>query len=140
MKLRENNWLLMGSIAGFLGVFSGAFGTHVLEDRLSEDRFDTFKTAVEYQLYHAIVLIIIGIYLSLVLKQEFKDTKQQTIKLKMHNAGLAITAGIILFSGSLYCYVLFDISAFVIFTPMGGVAFLIGWYYIFRVALLVKNR
>ncbi|MHA2172478.1 MAG: DUF423 domain-containing protein [Candidatus Kariarchaeaceae archaeon] len=137
MSVRESNWLLIGSITGFFGVFFGAFGAHVLEDRLSEDRFNTFETAVEYQLYHALVLIIIGFYLINGGKQELMETQYQTTIIQ--NAGLAITSGIILFSGSLYCYVIFDVSAFVIFTPMGGIAFLIGWYYLIRSALLLKS-
>jgi uncharacterized membrane protein YgdD (TMEM256/DUF423 family) len=65
------------------------------------------------------------------------DPQHQTTIIQ--NAALAITSGIILFSGSLYCHVIFDVSAFVIFTPMGGIAFLIGWYYLIRSALQLKS-
>jgi len=43
-----------------LGVIMGAFGAHGLESQLSADRLEIYKTAVDYHLYHALGLIVLG--------------------------------------------------------------------------------
>ncbi len=103
----------IGAFFGFLAVAFGAFGAHALKDTLeAAGRADTFETAVKFQFYHALALLIIG---------SMKNTK------KLNYAAIAFSMGILLFSGSLYLLCLTSSTFFAYFTPIGGVCFLIGW-------------
>ena len=108
-------WLFYGGIFAGLGVALGAFGAHGLESRLSEDDLSTYETAVQYQMYHAFALLILF-------------TLSHTIPThKVRMIGWSFVLGILLFSGSLYLYVITGISIFGAITPLGGVSFLFGW-------------
>ena len=99
-----------------LAVAIGAFASHALRSMLeATNRMETFETGVKYQFYHAIGLIILGL-----LMQKF-DHRMFTW------AGYSFTIGIILFSGSLYVLCLTGVTKWGVITPLGGVAFLIGW-------------
>ena len=50
--------LTLGGLYGLLGVLLGAFGAHGLRDRLEPSQLDSWQTAVQYQLFHAIALIL----------------------------------------------------------------------------------
>jgi uncharacterized membrane protein YgdD (TMEM256/DUF423 family) len=52
--------LLSGSIFGFLAIILGAFGAHLLKKKLTQEQLQSFETGVKYQMYHAIVLLVIG--------------------------------------------------------------------------------
>ena len=107
--------ILGGSFAG-LAVAIGAFGAHALKSVLEvTNRMETFETAVKYQFYHALALILLGL-----LMQKF-DHRMFTW------AGYGYIAGIILFSGSLYVLSLSGVTKWGAVTPLGGIAFLIGW-------------
>ena len=54
-------WLLIASIAGFLGVAGGAFGAHALKARLSEQMLANFHTGTRYLMVHAVALLIVGV-------------------------------------------------------------------------------
>jgi uncharacterized membrane protein YgdD (TMEM256/DUF423 family) len=111
-----NTFLLVGSLAGFLGVAAGAFGAHGLRSRLSPDMLAVFETAVRYQMYHVFALLITAVVIGRV-----GDARLLTI------AGWSFIAGIVLFSGSLYALALTGISSLGAITPLGGLAFLVGW-------------
>lgn len=106
---------MIGALAGVVGVALGAFGAHGLRSRLSPEMLAVFETGVRYQMYHALALILLGALSPLV------QGKLVTV------AGWAFTVGILLFSGSLYALVLSDVRVLGAITPLGGVAFLIGW-------------
>ena len=107
--------ILGGSFAG-LAVGIGAFGAHELKSVLEvTNRMETFETAVKYQFYHALALILLGL-----LMQKF-DHRMFTW------AGYGYIAGIILFTGSLYVLSLSGVTKWGAVTPLGGIAFLIGW-------------
>ena len=109
-------FLIFGSSLAGLAVAIGAFGAHALKSVLEvNNRLETFETGVKYQFYHAIALIILGL-----LMQKF-DHRMFTW------AGYAFIAGTILFSGSLYILSLSGITKWGAVTPLGGLAFLIGW-------------
>lgn len=108
-------FLALGALFAGLAVASGAFGAHGLEGRVSPDRLDTFQTAVTYQMYHALALLVVG------------WAVVQGWSPLMHWAGYCFLAGIIVFSGSLYVLVLTDTSWLGAVTPLGGVAFIAGW-------------
>jgi uncharacterized membrane protein YgdD (TMEM256/DUF423 family) len=111
-----NTFMLIGSLAGFLGVAAGAFGAHALRSRLSSDMLAVFETAVRYQMYHALALLITAAVIGRV-----GDARLLSI------AGWSFITGVVLFSGSLYGLALSGTSALGAITPLGGVAFLVGW-------------
>jgi len=111
-----NTFLLVGSLVGFLGVAAGAFGAHGLRGRLSPDMLAVFETAVRYQMYHVFALLITAVVIGRV-----GDARLLTI------AGWSFITGIVLFSGSLYALALTRISSLGAITPLGGLAFLVGW-------------
>ena len=110
---------LGGALAG-LGVILGAFGAHKLKE-IAPDSVPTFQTGVQYQMYHAFALMIVGILFE---KFPFKS---------MSWAGICFFIGIILFSGSLYALTALKASGKVglggvgIITPVGGLFFIAGW-------------
>ena len=109
-------FFMAGTISGFISVALGAFAAHGLKNQLTPQLLMTFKTAVDYQFFHALALILIA--LALLLKP---DNKYFT------KAGWSMLLGMLLFSGSLYALALTGISSLGMITPFGGVAFLVGW-------------
>ncbi|MGM8214936.1 DUF423 domain-containing protein [Bacillaceae bacterium W0354] len=107
--------LMIGVINGFLAVALGAFGAHGLEGKVSEKMLNTWEKAVQYQMFHTM-----AIFISAILLMKTSLTSFQT-------AGWMFLVGIIIFSGSLYIYSVTSIKGFAMITPIGGVAFLIGW-------------
>jgi len=118
-------FIVIGSLFGFLGVVLGAFGAHALRDKLTTERMAVFQTGVQYQMYHALALVGIGV-LGIA-------TPHPTSTLTL--AGWLFTAGTVLFSGSLYALCGSGIRKLGAITPLGGVAFLLGWLLLFLTAL-----
>jgi uncharacterized membrane protein YgdD (TMEM256/DUF423 family) len=112
----DNTFMLIGALTGFLGVAAGAFGAHGLRARLSPEMLAVFETAVRYQMYHVVALLITSAAIGRV-----GDARLLSI------AGWSFVAGILLFCGSLYALVFTGASALGAITPLGGLAFLIGW-------------
>jgi len=108
----RSRFLFIAAMAGFIGVAMGAFGAHALKSQLSGQLLDVYKTAVSYQMYHALALALIAVLPSSRL---------------LRWAGWLLVAGILLFSGSLYLLAIFNISWLGMITPFGGVAFLLAW-------------
>jgi uncharacterized membrane protein YgdD (TMEM256/DUF423 family) len=111
-----NTFLLIGSLVGFLGVAAGAFGAHGLRSRLSPEMLAVFETAVRYQMYHVFALLITAAVMA-----RLGDARLLVI------AGWSFITGIVLFSGSLYALALTGVSGLGAITPLGGLAFLVGW-------------
>ena len=108
-------WITLGSISAFLAVAAGAFAAHGLSEVLDERATEVFQTAVRYQLFHALALLIVGIL----------DQRRRAMQFEI--AGWCFTAGTILFSGSLYILAISGFQWMGAVTPLGGVAFLLGW-------------
>ncbi|MBY0469949.1 DUF423 domain-containing protein [bacterium] len=108
-------FVFAGAVLGFLSVGMGAFGAHALSEKLKLAAFVTYQTAVQYQFFHALALLAVGI-LSL---------NQNDPLLKW--AGTAILAGILIFSGTLYLIAFTGTRWYGAITPVGGVSLLIGW-------------
>jgi uncharacterized membrane protein YgdD (TMEM256/DUF423 family) len=106
---------IMGSAFGFLGVALGAFGAHGLRGRLTPGDLAIFETGVRYQMYHALALLLLALFLS-------RNTSGAA-----YLSGWAFSAGIVVFSGSLYLMVLTGQRWLGAVTPLGGLAFLVGW-------------
>jgi uncharacterized membrane protein YgdD (TMEM256/DUF423 family) len=111
----DKNFLLVGSLAGFLAVALGAFGAHGLRARLAPEMLAVFETGVRYHMYHALALVATA------LLAERMGGSLVTW------AGWSFVAGIVLFSGSLYMLALTGITVLGAITPLGGLAFLAGW-------------
>lgn len=112
------------AIFGALAVGIGAFGAHGLKAILEETgRIETFETAVKYHFYHSLGLFLTGI-LALV-KPDWKG---------FSFAAISMILGILIFSGSLYVLSLTGITWLGAITPLGGVAFILGWLRIFWAA------
>lgn len=107
--------MFIGALMGFVGVGLGAFGAHGLRGRLSPDMLAIFETGVRYQMYHALALLAAAALLSR------SDGRAVLV------AGWSFTAGILVFSGSLYALALTGVTTLGAITPIGGVAFLVGW-------------
>ncbi len=110
-------WLCLGAIAGGSGVVLGAFGAHALRDRLTESALATWQTAVAYQFTHALALLAVAILLRLGVEAERS----------LGVAAIAFVLGIALFSGSLYLLALGGPRWLGPITPLGGLAFIVGW-------------
>jgi len=107
--------LLAGAIFMALAVLLGAFGAHALKNSLSPEMLAVYKTGVEYQFYHALGLLLIGL-----IGFHFQSKW-------LNWSGILLTAGIILFSGSLYALSISGIKVLGAITPFGGLAFVAGW-------------
>lgn len=99
-----------------LAVAAGAFGAHALRARLAPDALAIFQTAVQYQFWHALGLLAIGVLLRMSPRDRLLGV-----------AAWLLVAGIVLFCGSLYLLALSGVRAVGVVTPFGGVAFLAGW-------------
>lgn len=108
--------LLFSSISGALSVAIGAFGAHKLKNYLAEiQRADVFETAVRYQFFHTLALLLIGVLM-------FSHTNKW-----MHWASISFVIGILIFSGSLYILCLTNVGKWGAVTPIGGVFLIAGW-------------
>ena len=110
--------IISGAIHGFLVVALGAFGAHALENVLDDYGTDIWETAVQYQMFHALAIVAIGILMA---PKLFGAVKQLKI------AVICMNIGIVVFSGSLYTLALSGIGILGAITPIGGVLFLTGW-------------
>jgi uncharacterized membrane protein YgdD (TMEM256/DUF423 family) len=113
-SMRGGVWITTGSFLAFVAVLAGAFGAHGLKTRLEPEALDIYEVAVKYQMYHSLALILVGVL-----------SYQPSAKLSA--AAWAFVSGIIIFSGSLYLLALTGLRWLGAITPIGGVAFLIGW-------------
>ncbi len=120
--------LQLAGISGAIAVGLGAFGAHSLEALLIQNgRLDTFQTAVNYHFYHTLALFGIGILASV--KPDWKG---------ISFAAWSMVLGILVFSGSLYVLSLTGITWLGAITPLGGLAFILGWSSL--VCLSFKNK
>jgi uncharacterized membrane protein YgdD (TMEM256/DUF423 family) len=126
------NWISIGAGFGGLSVMLGAFGAHSLKEHLTEQKLATFQTGTQYMGYHALALVLVGI-LVLVLGEPGKQA--------LKKVGIFFTAGIVLFSGSLYALAFDGPRFFGPVTPLGGLSFMIGWFTLaVVVAKLIKAK
>jgi uncharacterized membrane protein YgdD (TMEM256/DUF423 family) len=107
---------IIGSICGGLAVVLGAFGAHALKSRLTTQRLQTFETAVRYQMYHALALLLAAFATI-----RWPDSEYP------HLAGWLFILGTVLFSGSLYILTFSNRRQWGAVAPLGGVSMLAGW-------------
>lgn len=112
-------FIIIGAVCAALAVTLGAFGAHALKSRLDANTLAVFQTGVEYQFYHALGILVIGLLLM---------NPQAPVGAK--TAGWLLFAGILLFSGSLYVLSLSGQRMLGMITPFGGLAFILGWLWL----------
>jgi uncharacterized membrane protein YgdD (TMEM256/DUF423 family) len=112
----DRMFLALGALSALLGVAAGAFGAHSLRERLSTDMLAIFETGARYQMYHAFALIAVAWALT-----RWPGGLLMT-------SGWLFVLGTLLFSGSLYLLSLTGVRWLGAITPLGGVAFLAGWF------------
>jgi len=124
---KQNRLIAISS--GFLAVLFGAFGAHALKSMVPLSLMDTWKTASFYHFIHTLVLIFIS----------FKQQDKALEIKKYSKLFFVFLTGMLLFSGSLYLYVISQIKIFAMITPIGGLILLVGWAYWFRIELLNRQ-
>ncbi|MFJ8263145.1 DUF423 domain-containing protein [Rummeliibacillus sp. NPDC094406] len=120
--------IIAGAVYAFLSVAIGAFGAHGLKNVLTEQYAKVWETGVQYQMFHAIGLIVIGILMS---KSLIGPSSL------LSRAGILMFIGVILFSGSLYVLAITQIKVLGAITPIGGVLFLVAWLLVILAALKI---
>ncbi|MEK3723280.1 DUF423 domain-containing protein [Paenibacillus sp. FSL H8-0034] len=108
--------LLLGSLNMLISVILGAFGAHALKKKISAEMSAVYQTGVQYQIAHGLALLGLGIISNGIVKSQL-----------VYTAGWFLFAGIILFSGSLYVLSMTGIKKLGAITPIGGLAFIVGW-------------
>lgn len=107
---------ILGSLGGLLGVAFGAFGAHALRNRLDDYSLGVFETAVQYQFYHSVALLLCALMLV-----------QFPASSLLKSGAALFVLGIIIFSGSLYLLSFSGARWLGAITPLGGLAFIAGW-------------
>jgi uncharacterized membrane protein YgdD (TMEM256/DUF423 family) len=109
--------IVAGAELGGLAVVLGAFGAHGLESYLAEhNQTANYDTAVRYQMYHALALVLVGI---------LAERRPPAAALRV--AGWCLLAGIVVFSGALYGIALARVSQLGMVAPVGGTLLIAGW-------------
>lgn len=103
-----------GAINAALAVVAGAFGAHALRQRLDPRALEIFETGSRYHMYHALAMILCAV---------IATSASRT-------SGWIFQAGIVIFCGSLYALAMTDVKILGAITPIGGLAFLVGWIYL----------
>ncbi len=122
----QNRFIVFSGFSGAMAVALGAFAAHFLKSKLesgffTEINLQTFETAVKYQIYHSVALLVIA---------SFHDKLKDKLFLK---AGYCFMIGIVLFSGSLYLLSTAGLLGLPSthwlgpITPIGGLFFIAGW-------------
>lgn len=122
--------ILFAAFFGCTAVVLGAFGAHGLEGKISERHEDTWQTAVQYQFYHTLALLFLSTF-----------SRAKLIYIRV--AFISFIIGILLFSGSLYLLSTQAVTGLSVsflgpVTPIGGLAFIVGWIGLFVAAF--KNK
>lgn len=111
------------AILGLTAIILGAFAAHGLKKILDISELNTFETGVKYQMYSALFLLFIG---------TIKDLSINAKKFIYYTT----IFGVLFFSVSLYLLAInrqlpFDFNSFGFITPIGGLLFLVGWFWLF---------
>jgi uncharacterized membrane protein YgdD (TMEM256/DUF423 family) len=107
---------ILGALGGLLSVAFGAFGAHALRDRLDAYSLGVYETAVQYQFYHSLALLLTALMLL-----------QFPASSLLKSSVLLFLLGILVFSGSLYLLSFSGMRWLGAVTPLGGLAFIAGW-------------
>lgn len=107
-----------GLVLMLLAVLLGAFGSHALKALFNPYQIQIWNTATDYQIYHALGLIALGVWL-----------ERTALNRLAIAAGVCLLLGILIFSGSLYLLALTGVTKLGMLTPVGGLFFIAGWLF-----------
>jgi uncharacterized membrane protein YgdD (TMEM256/DUF423 family) len=108
-------FFLIGSLSAFIAVALGAFAAHGLKGKLPADMFAIFEVGVRYHMYHALALLVVAWAWS------------RWPGVTVTAAGWLFVFGTVVFSGTLYLLATGGPRWLGAITPIGGLAFLVGW-------------
>ncbi|SDS19704.1 DUF423 domain-containing protein [Gramella sp. MAR_2010_147] len=125
-------FLVAGTLFGLLAVILGAFAAHGLKGTISTDALNSFETGVRFQMYHAFLLLIIGV------SGSFSEKTLNTVF-------YLIVIGTVLFSGSIYLLstgsvFAVDFTSIALLTPLGGSLLIIGWVILLLKFIKLKKK
>lgn len=118
-------WIAFAALNLACAVSLGAFGAHGLKNKLTPEQLAWWHTGVDYQFYHALGLLLLGVLMACKPEWGFRQP------------AWCLQVGIIIFSGTLYAMALGAPRWFGAITPLGGTAMIIGWLWL---ALLAWQR
>jgi uncharacterized membrane protein YgdD (TMEM256/DUF423 family) len=129
-------WVLPASgVSLALATIAGALGAHTLPGHLSASRMAVYDTAVRYQFYQSLGLLLMGVPLRGLRPDDLTAVKRMAVQ-KFVSAPRTLFGGMVLFCGSLYALSLGAPSWVGIVTPLGGVMLIGAWlffaYYVRR--------
>lgn len=115
----DRKFYIAGFLLGLIGIVLGAFATHGLKPLLSPEAVDSFETGVKYQIYHALLFLVLG---------NLKQLGTKVSNLVFYLVGI----GVLFFSGSIYllstnALTSFDFSVIALITPLGGSLLILAW-------------
>jgi uncharacterized membrane protein YgdD (TMEM256/DUF423 family) len=128
----ERKYYVAGFSLGLLGIVIGAFGTHGLKPLLSPDSFVSMETGIKYQIYHSLLLLILGV--------------MTTVGHKISKwIFYLLIFGVILFSGSIYLLATnsltsIDFKVIALATPLGGSLLIIAWAWLLVHFIKLKKK
>jgi uncharacterized membrane protein YgdD (TMEM256/DUF423 family) len=109
-----------------LATIAGALGAHTFAGQWSAGRLSLYETAVRYQFYQSLGLLVMGV----VLKGPHPDgltSAKRRVAQRFARAPQTLFVGIVAFCGSLYALSLGAPSWAGWFTPFGGALLILGW-------------
>jgi uncharacterized membrane protein YgdD (TMEM256/DUF423 family) len=126
-------WICIGAVLAGLGVGLGAIGAHFLKSLIAKglfsgDQLVTFETAVRYQMYHSLAIVLAGLII------------ERHSNWALQGAAGALLLGIVLFSGGLYGWLAADVKPLVHVVPVGGMVWIVGWLLLALGAVLPAAR
>lgn len=113
--MSDRTWIILGALLAGIAVAFGAMGAHALKGKIDPDQMLNFETAVRYQMYHSLALILVGIVAA------------RGTSACLTASGWLFLAGILLFSGGLYGWIFTAVKPFVHVVPIGGTLWIIAW-------------
>jgi uncharacterized membrane protein YgdD (TMEM256/DUF423 family) len=115
MQAPARRFCMLAALLLAFATVIGALAAHAFKHRLSAEQYAVLQTALQYQYFHALGLMAIGLL--------FERAPGYILQL----AGWLVLGGVLLFSGSLYL-LLAGAPRFVgLLTPLGGLALIAGW-------------
>jgi len=128
----ERKYFIAGVVFGLFGVLIGAFGAHGLKPILSPDSYSSLETGIRFQIYHALLLLILGV----IMRSGIQFSKWIYVLL---------ISGVIMFSGSIYLLATNELTSFnfkviVLATPLGGSLLIVSWAWLLVHFIKLKKK
>ena len=111
----DRTFFALGCVFAFLGIAAGAFAAHALKGHLTAHELDIWETGARYHIFMSLALLATA----------WASTRWSGRAVNL--AGWLFAVGIVLFSGSLYLLAITGVKVLGAITPLGGLAFLVGW-------------